>query len=207
MIWFSSDHHFGHRNIIKYLSRPFMTQEEKKEFEKAKTRYEVKKVRISNETIALHDDTLIDNINECVMPNDTLYHLGDFCMGSFEQVKKYRNRINCKNVYLIKGNHDKLRHSEYKRLFVKVKDLWTIKWQGQKIVLCHYPMLRWDCGHYGSWQLYGHCHGTLTSYLEEHDLTNLLSMDVGVDSHSYYPVSFEQIKGEMEKKDSPLTYE
>jgi len=199
-IWFTADTHFGHRNIIKYLNRPFMNEEEKTALENAETRDEVKAVRISNETIKLHDDTIIDNINATVQIGDSLYILGDFCMGRLDEVRAYRKRINCNNVFLIRGNHDKLRNNEYKQVFNNVKDMDSISWNGQKIILCHYPMLRWNNGHYGSWQLYGHCHGNLMSFLVEHNIDSLLNMDVGVDCNNYAPVSFDTIKKVMEHK-------
>jgi calcineurin-like phosphoesterase family protein len=201
MVYIRYPLNFGHRNIIKYQNRPFMSEEEKTALENAETRDEIKAVRISNETLKLHDDTMIDNINGMVMSNDTLYHLGDFCMGGYEDYERYRKRINCKNVYLIKGNHD-TKDKRIRNLFVKIRDLYKVKWNGEKIILCHYPMLRWDCGHYGAWHLYGHCHGGLAPFLSDHDLdTKLLSMDVGVDCNNYAPVSFETVKKIMEYKD------
>jgi calcineurin-like phosphoesterase family protein len=178
-----------------------MNEAEKNALENAKTRNEVKAIKISNETLKLHDDTMIDNINKMVMPNDFLYHLGDFCMGGYEDYKSYRDRINCNNIYLIKGNHD-TKDKKIESLFLKIRDLYKVTWSNQKIILCHYPMLRWDNSHYGAWHLYGHCHGSLAPFLVDHGLdTKLLSMDVGVDCNNYAPVSFDTVKKIMEYKD------
>ncbi len=41
-----------------------------------------------------------------VKPNDIIYHLGDWSFGGHENIKIFRNRIKCKNIHLILGNHD-----------------------------------------------------------------------------------------------------
>ena len=56
------------------------------------------------------------------------------------------------------------------------------------VVLSHYPLLRWDRMHYGSFMLHGHVHGTLPFD------PNVKRYDVGVDSNNFEPISFEEIK-------------
>ena len=63
----------------------------------------------------------------------------------------------------------------------------------QLVVLDHYPMRSWNKSHYGSWQLYGHHHGTLP------EDPNAFQMDVGVDCFRY-PLSFNQVKTYMDIK-------
>lgn len=50
--------------------------------------------------IGEHDDHLISQINTYVAREDRLIVVGDFGH------EKYRHRINCKEVILIRGNHD-----------------------------------------------------------------------------------------------------
>jgi calcineurin-like phosphoesterase family protein len=52
----------------------------------------------------------------------------------------------------------------------------------------------WNKSHHGAWHLYGHSHGSLP------DDINSLSFDVGVDSHDYKPISYEEVKRIMKKK-------
>lgn len=135
-IYFTSDTHFGHSNIIRYCNRPFAN------------------VREMNET-------LISNWNSVVGSNDTVYHLGDFSFGWAEQ---YFNRLNG-NIHWVHGNHDRdawqirkrfVSHSPLMHVNVDMGDR-----RPQSIVLCHYAMRVWNKAHHGAWHLYGHSHGTL----------------------------------------------
>ena len=133
------------------------------------------------------DEALIKNINDRIDRLDHFYILGDFAR---RDPDKYRQRIKCKYVHLIKGNHDK---GQKFSSFQSVKDYDFKKFQlsdgnDQKIALFHYPMVTWDCKHHGSWSLYGHIHNRPLSY------ANGLSIHVGVDVHNYYPVSLSEIE-------------
>ncbi len=81
-IWFTADFHFGHTNIIRYCGRPFHTAEEM-------------------------DMTILERLNALVKPNDLLYFLGDFCMGSRARIQERRRQIRCKKIFAVPGNHDK----------------------------------------------------------------------------------------------------
>ncbi len=177
MLWFSSDSHFGHANIIKHCNRPF-------------------------DNVEQMNSSLIDNINLLVQPNDTLYYLGDFAFRE-EKPTFYREKINCKNIILIIGNHDpitkqgkpNMKHLEcfsevHEMLYVRQK----INGEKQGIVLCHYAMRTWRGSGRGTWQLYGHSHGTLE------DNNYSLSFDVGVDCHNFMPINLDQVSEIMAKK-------
>ena len=166
--WFCSDTHFGHANVIKYCNRPFETPDQM-------------------------DEVLIENWNSRIGPQDMVFFLGDFSFTKPERTKEVLKELNG-NITLIKGNHDKYLKPLY-NYFVDVYDLVTIEVpdedapQGhQSLVLCHYPMLRWDKQHYGSWNLHGHCHGNLP-----YDKT-VKRLDIGVDVYDYAPVSYQEIK-------------
>ena len=85
-IWFGSDHHFGHKNIIPYCNRPFESTEEM-------------------------DEILIQNHNELVKPNDIFYQLGDLALGSFEDSIKKAARLQGMKL-LVPGNHDRVWSTE-----------------------------------------------------------------------------------------------
>ena len=131
---------------------------------------------------------IIKRWNEKVQPDDTGYILGDFCWKT--DALQYVTQMNGR-IILIRGNHDR----DIDRLhFDAVHDLLKVKIGGQKIVLCHYAMRVWDCSHHGSWHLYGHSHGSLEGEPWG------LSMDVGVDTHDFYPWSLADISKVMENR-------
>lgn len=160
------------------------------------------------------NDTLIERWNSKVGSNDMVFHLGDFCFGRDANTKDVLDIIHSLNgkIYLIPGNHDKIAlecaniisqtSSSGKSKMVVLPELYTYYHQDtnvpkgrRMIVMCHYAMRVWCSSHRGeSWHLYGHSHGTLP------DAPNSLSMDVGVDVNNFYPFSYEDITGIMDKK-------
>ncbi len=167
-IWFTADFHLGHQNIIRYCNRPFATVSEM-------------------------DDEILARVNSCVAETDTLYFLGDFCRGNGKDALAYRQRIRCKNIFFIEGNHD----ASTKKISAQFgwwKQLAEIKVRDQLIVLCHYAMRVWHHSFRGAWHLYGHSHGHLA------DDPLALSMDVGVDTHDFRPWRFEEIEERMAGK-------
>ena len=111
-VWFTADTHFGHSNIIKYCKRPFLSDAELEQLESdPRGRW-----RVSPDTVERHDTALLEAINSRLSKHDTLWVLGDFCWGDEKEAKGYLDRINCKNVNFVWGNHD---HRSIGRLFKK----------------------------------------------------------------------------------------
>jgi len=134
-IWFSSDHHFGHKNILEYTDR-------KNYFR----------------NIDEMDRILIENWNKLIKKEDTVYYLGDF---TFKNYKEYEKLLNGK-IYFIKGSHDKY-NAPFIRL--ETPDGLLDEYGHQRvIVMCHYSMRSWTASHYASYHLYGHHHGKLEPY-------------------------------------------
>lgn len=167
-IYFTSDTHFGHENIIKYCKRPFGSFEEM-------------------------DSEIIRKWNLVVGAEDVVYHLGDVCFGKIAREKSYVNNILDSlngRIVLIRGNHDSELVQKSGR-FESVHDLLSIafndteKFGATQVVLSHYPMGAWDHSHSGSVNLHGHCHGTWPA--------NDQQMDVGSDVWDFSPVPFERI--------------
>lgn len=143
------------------------------------------------------DQLILDRINQVVKQEDDLYFLGDFCVGDAARVEKYLRRIICRNIYFVRGNHDK-GAAQAQHMFRWFKDLAEVSFAGRLVVLCHYPMRAWRGSHRGSWHLHGHCHGRLP----EDPL--LLSLDVGVDAHEYRPWHWDEIVSRLQPKEEQL---
>lgn len=78
-IFFTSDLHFYHENIIKYCSRPYSSVEQMNEI-------------------------LVRNWNETIGPDDVVYCMGDFSL-AIRPVELYTHRLNG-HKKLVPGNHD-----------------------------------------------------------------------------------------------------
>jgi calcineurin-like phosphoesterase family protein len=174
MLWFISDTHFSHTNIIKYSKRPFKDSQEM-------------------------DDILIKNWNSKVKKQDLVYHLGDVGLGNPIRLKYILDELNGK-IFLIKGNHEKsAMNKKCINRFEWVKDYFELNYfdnedkKMQLMILFHYPMKTWNKKSYGSFHLFGHAHGNILP-------DNTLSMDVGVDCNNYYPISYFEIKNIMKNK-------
>lgn len=165
-IFFISDTHFGHKNILKYEDRPFKTIEEM-------------------------DDALITNWNSKVSNTDSIYILGDFSFGDKDYTIKLLNKLNG-NKFLIKGNHDHvLKERDVYNKFAWVKDYYILKHNNLKLVLFHYPIQVWDCRHHNSIHLYGHIHSNKGNHSMEYNISN--SYNVGADVNNFTPIELNEI--------------
>lgn len=168
--------------------------------------------RMTHEAIHMMNDHLINQINETVGEDDTLWHLGDFAFARkheyYEKCRYYRDRIVCRNMNIIWGNHDYATCDEpgdddyvIRDLFDKAFHLQKLRRSGQSIFVCHYSMAIWDKSHRGAWMLYGHSHNTAERGLEAH-FPGRRSLDVGVDNAKvvlgeYRPFSLEELQRYM----------
>jgi len=179
-IFFTSDNHFLHKNIIKYCDRPFNNVEDMNEH-------------------------LIAKWNLIVGDDDLIFCLGDFSLGTPQDTLAILNRLNGYKV-LIKGNHEKStlkKHSTkdmfeggiYDLLEIKVNDD-EVSNDFQDIILCHYTMLTFNKSYRGAWQLFGHVHGNL----DGDPRVSPNQIDVGVDSHMFEPISYQKVKEIITKK-------
>lgn len=186
----------GHSNIIKYCNRPFMSSVELQALRQAGEN--TRSVKISPATVQIHDETIIGNINKVVPAGATLFHLGDVAwVRTHEEMQRFLDRINCKNIILVRGNHDS---DGVCSAFREVHSLLEIEIEHQKITMCHFSMRSWNCSHHGAIQLYGHHHSVKGVDL----CPELMNMDVGVDGHDFMPWSFDEIMERMKQKQEVL---
>jgi calcineurin-like phosphoesterase family protein len=188
MIWFTSDMHFGHQNIISYCNRPFRDVDEMRE-------------------------TLIRNWNAVVAPDDIVYIVGDAAMGHREMTLPALKRCNG-HKYLVPGNHDGCHKMfENKQSYGHLVSLYLENFDDildEQIVLedlyrvCHFPYnepgradyqgrdySRWEPVDDGKVLFCGHVHDT---WKVKQTSKGTWMINVGADVWNYQPVSFETLK-------------
>ena len=116
--WFTSDLHFGHRNIIEYCNRPWATVEEM-------------------------DAGLIENWNSRVKPMDIVYVLGDFSL--HHKAARLDEKLEKLNGFkhLVRGNHDNRRSSKNAKGWLSVNEMIDTEVDGFKIRMMHYKLEDW----------------------------------------------------------------
>ena len=186
-VFFTSDTHFGHSNIIKYCARPF-------------------------DTTNNMDEALINNWNAKVPKDGIVYHLGDFAWGSINYWEKIREQLNGE-IILVYGNHDEkyLNNERIYKLFKEVtpqKKIWINK---IPIYMNHYPFLCFGGSYKGlgaTWQLFGHVHSNPRSEegLDHKRLINCFptQYDVGVDNNNFTPISFDELHSYINNRQMSL---
>lgn len=188
-LFFTSDTHFNHTNIIKYCDRPF------------------------NDANHMND-MLIAKWNKVVAPGDTVVICGDFAYGDKKDWEALLNRLSGMKIF-VQGNHDRdtaIPEYKFHRIYDGFGTLMVKDPDGdQHITVCHYPMLSWYLSHKNSWNIFGHWHsGTVRKaeglegsadtedYVREErkafDKLRPTQYDVGVDGNDYTPVSYDQVK-------------
>lgn len=173
-LFFTADTHFHHRNIIKLCSRPFEDEQEMDEF-------------------------MISEWNRTVDKDDTIYHFGDFAWKSIKRARQILDRLNGRK-FLCRGTHDG-RVSKLAEYFKEIRDSFMIEVNGgQLIFISHKIQKTWPESHRGSWHLFGHSHGKLNTYAEQHGKL----LDVGVDSHNFRPWSLKEVAQVMATR--PLNF-
>lgn len=134
MIYYTSDLHLGHANVIRHCDRPFANANEM-------------------------DAALINNWNAKVHRNDTVYIVGDFLFRAKCPAEEYLSVLKGKK-HLIIGNHDKywMKKVDLSVWFESVSPMLFVQDSGQTATLCHYPMMSWPDMSKGGFMVYGHIH-------------------------------------------------
>ncbi len=138
-IWFISDTHFGHTNILKYEkeARPFASVEEMNE-------------------------KIIENWNKTVNQKDVVYHLGDFAFG--KRNLAIAERLNGRKK-LVLGNHDVYDFRLYVHYFERLYGVF----QWNRCVLTHVPIHLDHLGHRFWINIHGHLHSKAVQKSFDHE--------------------------------------
>lgn len=176
-IFFTSDTHFGHDNVLRMDKRPFANVDEMQE-------------------------QMIKKWNNKVSPGDIVYVLGDFIWNT-RRASDIMKALNGQ-VILIQGNHDRVDSKMKKHLGgLKDSDFVHIKLEDGRVkecILSHYFMPFYRNHYYGSIHLHGHSHSTkehseelrIAKELNEKGFLNEI-YNVGCMHWDYEPVTLDEI--------------
>jgi len=187
-IWFVSDLHMFHTNIIKLCNRPFSDIDDMTK-------------------------TLVDNWNRVVKEDDIVFNLGDFCWSESPVIwSKLIGKLNGYQV-LIKGNHDhpktlqklseqyKLieRHSgdrlevtRMDKLFL-IRERLELRYNDERYLLDHYPQVHYSGQYHGMKHFFGHTHEKPFEYTNNH-------YNVCVERNEYRPMSLQELKNNIQNR-------
>lgn len=179
MIYFISDLHFGHKNILKYDNRPFFT-------------------------ITEHDNTIIQNWNDTVNDKDTVYILGDVSWRGKNETLELLKQLNGTKI-LVAGNHDGviIKNKELSKQFEDIISYKEIRICDKKLCLCHYPIPFFNGRLKGDYHFYGHVHNSTIEYKYLNTLinemkkngehTNMYNVGCMMPYMEYKPKTFNEI--------------
>lgn len=165
-IFFISDPHFSHKNIIKYCNRSYDNVHEMNK-----------------------DMTL--KWNSVVSEDDDIYMLGDFYSNHPE---KFIERLNG-NMIWIRGNHDKNKQINIaKRMGIPVHQRLDFEYGGYKFLLNHKPVLfnTNEKSDYHVKSLEGYDY-VICGHVHEKWITNQKCINVSVDAWNFTPVNIKEI--------------
>lgn len=177
-LFFTSDLHFSHKNIIKFCPD----------------------FRPNTDNLDEHDNYLIQLWNDTVSPDDTVYNLGDVSFShNLNHIERILSQLNGKH-HLILGNHDGLIAQHKERFLNKLKNdgnpilssvqnylKLKLPEYKQTLILFHYPIYEWDGCHKGWYHLHGHLHNRTSKVAGR-------ILNVGFDLHGRFltPVDLKQ---------------
>jgi calcineurin-like phosphoesterase family protein len=187
-VFFTSDFHLFHNNVLRFDNRPFK---------------DVHEMHIAIE----------ERWNEVVGPHDVVIYLGDLSFARREDKQYVEDMLNRLNgtMHFVLGNHDK--YDEIKRMprFSSVQDYLEVRIShfddsGSRVetMFCcmHYPIYSWNKAHHGSYMVHGHSHMSLS---EGEFHKNRRIIDVGIMGYNYAPISYLEIINLLKDRDYKTT--
>lgn len=194
-VFFMSDLHYGHKNILEIDKRPY-------------------------ESIEAMNEYIVRELKTKLRPSDILFDLGDLFWKSIN-IKECRNvldSIPTKNIYKVVGNHDPYKHyieaptnSLYDH-FLKIGDIFDIRIEYEnteyEIALSHYPILDWNHMYQGGLHIYGHTHGHTDRWVQG---GSRLMVDIGFSAdlakeYGSFIIPFETVLEHFKNKTGGMSF-
>jgi len=176
-LFFYSDPHFGHGNVIKYCNRPY-------------------------DSVHKMNEDLIKRYNSRVGVDDICIWLGDSFICNIDRAKDIMSRLNGKKI-LIRGNHDPSVTRCYRIGFDFVCEDMTMKIAGKYVKLHHFPYKipwwktifkkydmrrnKYRLKNQGKWLVHGHVHNSWGKI-------NKNQINISCDVWDRYPVNKSTIE-------------
>lgn len=172
-IFYTSDLHLGHKNILEYEHRPFKDVDDMTE-------------------------EIIKKWNNKVGKRDFVYILGDFAFKN-----QYMNKAKILECFkrlngikiLVKGNHDNYLTKEFvedlryddNNTSIDNDSIIEILDKKRIVVLCHYPIEEWDGKYHGTYHVHGHIHSRdIIKHIPKR-------FNCGVDVRNFEPVTLDEM--------------
>jgi len=206
-IWFISDTHFNHANILT-----FRHKNETGEL-----------IRPGFTNVEHMNEVMIENWNKNIKPQDKVYHLGDVAFGNVKDFHRIMSRLNGQ-LRLVMGNHDKFDMDYYlrfnriidaddsnlnykyefvrpngsSRIFEKVMSWRQFRNMPIPFVACHYPLH--EDSLYGRngliFNVHGHIHERRVKLGNKIDPRYI---NVSVEQTNYAPIHMDELQARMKK--------
>ena len=167
-IFFASDHHFNHANILTFKRDDGTPL---REFE----------------SVSHMNEHIINCHNSVVRPGDKVYFLGDVCMDRKGKGLEILARMNGEKV-LIKGNHDQCKPADYLKYFKDIRG----SHQFDGLIMTHIPIHSESLARWGL-NVHGHLHYNVVR-MPLSQIPDRRYFNVGMERVNYTPISLEEIK-------------
>ena len=167
-IFFCSDHHFHHANILTFK------------------RDDGSPLRDFTDVDHMNE-TMVQRHNSVVRPGDKVYFLGDVVMSKKSSALQILGRMNGEKV-LIKGNHDQCPLSAYAQYFKDVRG----SHQFSGLIMTHIPIHTESLARWGL-NIHGHLHYNVVKMPLSH-IPDRRYFNASMERLNYTPISLEEIK-------------
>ncbi len=167
-IFFASDHHFHHKNILMFKDQ------------------EGNPLRVFSDVDHMNEH-MVQQHNSVVTPGDKVYFLGDVTMSRNAKGLEILGRMNGEKV-LVKGNHDLCSANQYLQYFKDVRG----SHQFDGMILTHIPIHPESLARWGL-NVHGHLHNNVVK-MPVAQIPDRRYFNVSMERINYTPISLEEVK-------------
>jgi calcineurin-like phosphoesterase family protein len=180
-IWFISDTHFNHANILKF------------------TTYDGHPCRPGFENVEHMNEVMIERWNKKVAQRDKIYHLGDIAFGRPDDYQKIMARLNGEKR-LVMGNHDHFDMHNYTKYY-RIEPCWRqFKDMAIPFICSHAPLhpdeIRADKKGRKVYNVHGHTHNNI---IKQHgsQVPDDRYVNICVEHTDYTPIHIDELLKRM----------